>query len=121
VSRPVFDPGELVQFLASFSDRTVPVFGGLSPISSLRDLEYIAQELSGIHVPSTILARMEDAEARGGGAAAEEGERILGEILDELLPSVAGVHISAPRGEIAGALALAREVSRRVGGERARG
>jgi len=121
VSRPVFDPGELVAFIDSFEGRGVPVLAGLAPISSLRDLEFIAQELSGVHVPSSILARMEDAEAQGGSAAAEEGIRVVGEILDELLPRVAGVHISTPRGEIAGALDLVREVRRRVGGKHASG
>jgi homocysteine S-methyltransferase len=121
VSRPVFDPAELVAFVESFQGQGVPVLAGLSPINSLHDLEYLTQELTGVQVPPAILAQMEAADARGEGAAAEEGGRILGEILDELLPRVAGVHISAPRGEIEGALALAREVRRRVGGARARG
>jgi homocysteine S-methyltransferase len=121
VSRPVFDPTELAAFLESFEGRGVPVLAGLAPIASLRDLEYIAQELSGIQVPSAILARMEEAEGRGEETSIAEGTKILGGILDELLPRIAGVHISAPRGEIGAAIALAREVRRRVGGLLARG
>jgi hypothetical protein len=64
---------------------------------------------------------MEEAEGRGEETSIAEGTKILGGILDELLPRIAGVHISAPRGEIGAAIALAREVRRRVGGLLARG
>lgn len=116
VSRPVFDPAELPAFFRQFEGKRVPLLAGISPVASLEDVEFLSQEVPGVRVPASILVRMEGAGGEGSAKGREEGRTILGEILDDILPRVQGVHITAARGEIAGALALAREVRARVGG-----
>ncbi len=116
VTQPVFDVDALLRTLDRAGGPRVPVLAGISPLETLRDAEYLAQEVPGVHVPPSVLRRMADAEAKGAEAAAEEGRRILFELLDALLPNVQGIHVSAGRSGATGALAAVREVRRRTGG-----
>jgi hypothetical protein len=61
---------------------------------------------------------MASAETRGAESAVEEGRKILGEVLEAVLPHVQGVHVNASRGGVELALDLARE-ARRGAGDRA--
>jgi hypothetical protein len=59
-----------------------------------------------------VIERMRAADARGPEAAGAEGLAIARETLAAVQPLVQGVQIVAPAGEIAPALALAREAVR---------
>jgi len=116
VTRPVFDAGSLLRFLDSVDGPPIPVLAGLWPLSSLREGEYLDQEVPGVHVPRGVLARMEAAERDGGPeAAAREGLEIAREILDEVLPRVQGVQVSAPAASTDAAFAILREARARGG------
>lgn len=117
VTQPVFDAEALLRFLDRAGTERIPVLAGLWPLTSLRDAEYLAQEVPGVQVPPEILRRMAEAEGRGAGAAAAEGRRILDEILDTILPHIQGVHVSASRSGQDSALELIREAKLRSGGQ----
>ncbi len=96
VTQPVFDADELARFLDRSSERPLPVVAGIWPLRSLRNAEFMANEVPGVRVPSAVVERMRVAEARGPGAAQHEGLAIAREILAAIRPMVAGVHVGAP-------------------------
>jgi methionine synthase / methylenetetrahydrofolate reductase(NADPH) len=115
VTQPIFDPGALLAFLDRAAARTpgvaeLPVLAGLWPLSSVRNAEFLANEVPGVIVPGEVLDRMRRAEEGGGPeAAASEGVRIAVEALEAVLPRVRGIHVSAPRGRVDLALRVIQE------------
>jgi methionine synthase / methylenetetrahydrofolate reductase(NADPH) len=94
VTQPVFDAEELARFLQRVSAWRIPVIAGLWPLTSLRNAEFLANEVPGARVPEWVLDRMRQAEARGTAHA--EGVRIAQEIVDAVRGMVQGVQVSAP-------------------------
>jgi methionine synthase / methylenetetrahydrofolate reductase(NADPH) len=102
VTQPVFHGPDLLRFLDGAQDgldrgngQRVPVLAGLWPLSSLREAEYLANEVPGVTLPESVLERMASAEAKGEEAARDEGLRILDEVLEVILPRVQGVHVTS--------------------------
>jgi homocysteine S-methyltransferase len=122
VTRPVFDAKALFSFLEEAATRPVPVLAGVWPLTSLRDAEYLSQEVPGVRVPDTVLGRMEGAEKKGPGAAREEGLQIVREQLDLLVPRVQGIHVYGAGVDIGLKRTVVREVLARADAlRRARG
>jgi len=100
VTQPVFDVDQLEVFLGQIREmegiRTIPVIAGIWPLLSLRNAEFMHNEIPGVRVPETVMERM--AAAPDKESAREEGVRIAREILDAVRPLVHGVQISAPLG-----------------------
>jgi methionine synthase / methylenetetrahydrofolate reductase(NADPH) len=102
VTQPVFHGPDLLRFLDEAqgvldrgNGQRVPVLAGLWPLSSLREAEYLANEVPGVTLPESVLERMASAEAKGEEAARGEGLRILDEVLEVILPKVQGVHVTS--------------------------
>lgn len=104
VTQPVFDPAALERFLEATRAWPIPVMVGLWPLTSLRNAEFLANEVPGVVVPDAVVERMRKAQARGAEAAREEGTRIAREVLESVRSLVRGVHVSAPGGDVDGAL-----------------
>ena len=100
VTQPVFDPGRLEAFLAKTREWPVPIIAGIWPFASLRNAEFLANEVPGVHVPEEILRRMSKAQDRGVEAAAAEGVAIAKEMFDAISGTVQGVHIATPAGNV---------------------
>jgi len=94
VTQPVFDPEELTRFLERIAAWRIPVVAGIWPLTSLRNAEFLANEVPGARVPDAVLERMRRAESKGEQAARSEGVRIAQEVLDAIRGSVQGVQIS---------------------------
>lgn len=109
ITQPVFDADPLAAFLERIRQFRVPVLASLWPLISLRNAEFLANEVPGVRVPPVVLDRMRAAQARGSEAAAAEGLAIAREVLETIRPMVQGVQIVAPFGEFAPALALAKD------------
>lgn len=109
ITQPVFDADPLAAFLERIRQFRVPVLVSLWPLISLRNAEFLANEVPGVRVPPAVLDRMRAAQARGSEAAAAEGLAIAREVLETIRPMVQGVQIVAPFGEFAPALALAKD------------
>ncbi|HEX2217238.1 MAG TPA: bifunctional homocysteine S-methyltransferase/methylenetetrahydrofolate reductase [Gemmatimonadales bacterium] len=100
VTQPVFDAGELEEFLERIAPWRIPVIAGIWPPTSLRNAEFLANEVPGAHVPEAVLERMRRAEAAGPEAAHAEGIRIAQEVLEAVRGMVQGVQVSTPGGRI---------------------
>jgi 5,10-methylenetetrahydrofolate reductase len=104
VTQPVFDTDELAVFLERIAPWRIPVIAGIWPLTSLRNAEFLANEVPGAQVPEAVLERMRRAEAAGSGAAHAEGIRIAQEVLETVRGMVQGVQVSAPGGRFEVAL-----------------
>ncbi len=101
VTQPVFDLGLLESFLTRIEHCRIPVVVGIWPLVSLRNAEFMKNELR-VSVPDSILERM--GRAPTPEAAREEGIAIAREMLIAARSMVQGAQISAPLGKYAAAV-----------------
>jgi methionine synthase / methylenetetrahydrofolate reductase(NADPH) len=104
ITRPVFDVRAFEQFLKRIESSHLPVVAGIFPFDSVRNAEFMANEVPGAGVPDELLDRMRRAE--GPAAAAGEGISIAREIAIEIRGLVQGVHVSTASGDVEAALAV---------------
>ncbi len=103
VTQPVFDPEPLLKFIERAGRlRRVPIIAGIWPLISLRNAEFMKNEVPGVFVPDSIVARMGRCDTKE--AALEEGVAIARELLETLKGAIQGVQISAPLGKVKYAL-----------------
>ncbi len=100
VTQPVFDLRLLEVFLERIKDMRIPVIAGIWPLTSLRNAEFMKNDLR-VAMPEEIMLRM--AQADTPDAARREGIRIAQEMLEAVRPMVEGVQVSAPAGRYAAA------------------
>jgi homocysteine S-methyltransferase len=109
ITQPVFDVEQLERFLASIDDVRIPVVAGIWPLLSLRNAEFMANEVPGVIVPPHIIDRMRRASEKSKEHGVQEGIAIAREMLERVRPSVQGVQVSAPFGKVELALEVFRE------------
>jgi homocysteine S-methyltransferase len=103
VTQPVFDAGQLESFLGR-TRSPVPVIAGIWPLTSLRNAEFLANEVPGVHVPASVIERMRKAQEHGSAAARAEGVTIASEMIEAVQGLVQGIQISAAGGRVDSAL-----------------
>ncbi len=91
-TQPCFDVQEFQKFSSRFIGLEIPVIAGLLVLGSLRQAEFIQNEVPGITIPAEIMERM-----RKG--ASNEGALIARELLQELRKFSSGVCIMLPSGK----------------------
>ena len=106
ITQPVFDPAQLEAFVERMGDHRIPLIAGIWPLVSLRNAEFMANEVPGVVVPPAIIERMRK-ETREEQLA--EGLAIAREMLDRVRPLVQGVQVSAPFGKVDLALEVIAE------------
>src|SRR5213083_1894702 len=104
VTQPVFDVRQLELFLQRVEQFKTPVVAGIWPLLSLRNAEFLANEVPGVSVPETVLARMKQAQEKGKEAALAEGVAIARDMFEQVKGTVQGVQVSAPFGRVEVAL-----------------
>jgi homocysteine S-methyltransferase len=105
VTRPVFDVAGFEQFLKRIESARLPVVAGVFPFESVRNAEFMANEVPGVRVPDELIDRMRRADGPAD-AASREGIAIAREIAKELRGLVQGVQISTASGDVDAALAV---------------
>jgi methionine synthase / methylenetetrahydrofolate reductase(NADPH) len=95
ITQPVFDLSLLEIFLERIKDFRIPVIAGIWPLTSLRNAEFMKNDLR-VSMPEEIMQRM--AECATPDAARREGIKIAQEMLKAVRPMVQGVQVSAPFG-----------------------
>jgi methionine synthase I (cobalamin-dependent)/5,10-methylenetetrahydrofolate reductase len=100
ITQPVFDPAQLEKFLKSVEAFRIPIVAGIWPLVSLRNAEFLANEVPGVSVPDDVIRRMGAAQAKGKDAALAEGVQIAREMLERVRPMVQGAQVSAPFGKV---------------------
>src|SRR6266511_2204413 len=100
VTQPVFDERQLQAFLKRVEQFKTPIVAGIWPLISLRNAEFLANEVPGVSVPEEILQRMRKAQDGGKEAALAEGVAIAREMFAKVKQMVQGVQVSAPFGRV---------------------
>ena len=95
ITQPVFDLRVLEAFLKRIEGFRIPVIAGIWPLTSLRNAEFMKNDLR-VSVPDSVMLRMQQASAPE--AARAEGILIAQEMLETARPMVQGVQVSAPFG-----------------------
>jgi homocysteine S-methyltransferase len=111
VTQPIFDSEQLENFLDKAKQWHIPIVGEIWPLISLRNAEFLANEVPGVHVPDPIIERMQSAEQHGAEAALAEGTRIAQEMFEQVRQMVQGVQVSAPLGRVEVALEVHQAVA----------
>src|SRR2546422_10922720 len=76
VTQPVFDVRQLELFLERVEQFEIPVVAGVWALLSLRNAQFLADEVPGVSVPGGVLARMRKVSDRGEGAGLAGGGAI---------------------------------------------
>jgi len=104
ITQPVFDLDQLDRFLKRVEALRLPIVGGIWPLVSLRNAEFLANEVPGVSVPEEVLERMRRASERGREEALAEGVRIARQMLKAVKDRLRGAQVSAPLGKVPVAL-----------------
>ncbi|MFQ5604362.1 MAG: bifunctional homocysteine S-methyltransferase/methylenetetrahydrofolate reductase [bacterium] len=100
ITQPVFDPQILLDFLPKIQHVRIPIIAGIWPLVSLRNAEFMNNEVPGATVPEKYMQRMRSAQEKSKEAAREEGIRIAQEAMEQVREHVAGFQVSAPFGNV---------------------
>jgi homocysteine S-methyltransferase len=111
MTQPVFDADQLLAFLDDVQgELSLPIIAGIWPMQSLRNAEFLANEVPGVSIPGALLKRM--AEAKEANDERAEGERIAIEILTKVFDRVQGIQVAAPFGRIQSAVTVLEAAER---------
>jgi methionine synthase I (cobalamin-dependent)/5,10-methylenetetrahydrofolate reductase len=101
VTQPVFDIALLETFLRRIEHCRIPVLAGIWPLVSVRNAEFMKNELR-VSVPDAIVERM--GRAANAEAARAQGIQIAREMLHQVRGLVQGAQVSAPLGRYSSAI-----------------
>jgi homocysteine S-methyltransferase len=110
VTQPVFDLDLLEQFLKRIEHCKIPVVCGIWPLTSLRNAEFMVNELR-VPVPERFMERMRRAD--NAEKARQEGVAIGREMVERVRHMVQGVQLSAPFGRYSMAIEVADAIGSR--------
>jgi homocysteine S-methyltransferase len=104
ITQPVYDTEQLRNFLKKIEHVRIPIIAGIFPLVSIRNAEFMHNEVPGVNVTPEILDRMRKASDKSKEEAREEGIKIARESLLEIRDLIQGVQVSAPFGNVKYAL-----------------
>lgn len=99
ITQPVFDLRIFEKFLEKIEHIKLPVIAGIWPLASLRNAEFMNNEIPGCHVPKEIIERLKNYEG-DKDSSRREGISIAKEILESMIGTISGVQISVPFGRV---------------------
>jgi len=102
ITQPVFDMSQLTSFLERIDRENlrIPIIAGVWPLVSVRNADFLANEVPGVVVPDAVRERMRRANAVGKEHAVEEGISIAREMVRACRTEIAGIQVSAPFGRV---------------------
>lgn len=93
LTQPIYDE-ETIEFLKTLKDRNVKILGGILPIVSYRNAQFLNNELPGVHVPDNYINRFRPDMTRQ--EAEETGIEIAVELAKKIKPHVDGIYFMTP-------------------------
>jgi homocysteine S-methyltransferase len=99
VTQPVFDLSIFENFLNKINHIKIPVIAGLWPLTSIRNAEFMNNEIPGCNVPEDVMERLRKYQDSKEDSL-KEGTEIARETLDNMKSYIQGVQISAPFGRV---------------------
>jgi len=108
ITQPVFDNELFFQFMKRIEHVKIPIIAGVWPLVSVRNAEFMNNEVPGASVPDHIMKRMYATKSKE--EARELGMVIARETIRELKADIAGVQVSMPFGKSKYPLDVLKEV-----------
>jgi homocysteine S-methyltransferase len=108
ITQPVFDVDSLERFLEKADMGSLSLIAGIWPLVSLRNAEFMKNEVPGVYVPDEVISRIGKFDTRDDQLKA--GIEIAQGMIDRVAGFVQGIQVSAPFGkyqlavEVAGAM-----------------
>jgi homocysteine S-methyltransferase len=108
ITQPVFDTGSLERFMEKAGLEGLYLMAGIWPLVSLRNAEFMKNEVPGVYVPDEVIRKM------GRFSSKEDqlktGIEIARQMVDRVMDSVQGIQVSAPFGRYDLALEVAGQI-----------
>ena len=101
----------IIRLLTDLLDERIPIIAGIWPLVSVRNAEFLANEVPGVVVPDAVITRMRNANDKSKEHAVAEGIAIAREMLTCVRAAVQGVQVSAPFGKVDLALEVFRDTA----------
>ncbi len=98
ITQPVFDSDIFFEFLKRVENFKIPIIAGIWPLVSIRNAEFMNNEVPGASVPDEIMKRMHATKTKE--EARMLGLQIARETVAELKPYISGAQISMPFGNV---------------------
>ncbi len=108
ITQPVFDNQLFFDFMKRIEHLDIPVIAGVWPLVSVRNAEFMNNEVPGASVPDEVMKKMYASKSKE--EARETGLEIARQTIRDLKPYIAGVQVSMPFGQIKYPLELLKEV-----------
>ncbi|MFU8844015.1 MAG: bifunctional homocysteine S-methyltransferase/methylenetetrahydrofolate reductase, partial [Bacteroidales bacterium] len=108
ITQPVFDKDIFFGFMKRIEQYKIPVIAGVWPLVSVRNAEFMNNEVPGATVPEHIMQRMYATRSKDEARLA--GLEIARETIREIRGEIAGVQVSMPFGNIKYPLEVLKEV-----------
>jgi methionine synthase I (cobalamin-dependent)/5,10-methylenetetrahydrofolate reductase len=102
LTQPVFDINLLERLLDRIKEYRIPVMGGILPLASYRNAEFLNNEVPGMSVPRAIRDRLQ--RAKSGEDARKMGIEIAQEVFQQLRGKMQGAYLMPPFGRYQTAL-----------------
>jgi homocysteine S-methyltransferase len=93
ITQPVFDLTSFRKFLGCIKPFKIPVFAGIMPLTSLRQAEYLENEVPGIKIPMAIKNELK----RAIGNETKVGIAITRDLINQLKDLVNGICLMLPK------------------------
>ena len=98
ITQPVFDTEIFFNFLEKIKGIDIPIIAGIWPLVSLRNAEFMNNEVPGAKVPEYIMEKMRATKTKS--EALKVGLNIAHETIRQIYLKVAGVQVSMPFGNV---------------------
>jgi len=98
ITQPVFDTEIFFNFLEEIKGMDIPIIAGIWPLVSLRNAEFMNNEVPGAKVPEYIMEKMRATKTKS--EALKVGLNIAHETIRQIYLKVAGVQVSMPFGSV---------------------
>jgi len=108
ITQPVFDIDSLLRFIDKVSDLNVPFIAGIWPFVSLRNAEFMKNEVPGVYVPDEIMEKMRKFTDKQDQF--RTGIDIAKSMVEKVKSFVNGVQISAPFGKYSVAVEVSEQI-----------
>ena len=106
ITQPVFDVDSLERFLEKADVGSLSLIAGIWPLVSLRNAEFMKNEVPGVYVPDEVISRIAKYETRDDQL--KVGIEIAQGMIERVAPFVQGIQVSAPFGRYHLAVEVAR-------------
>ena len=103
ITQPIYDLDSYQRFFDKFGDCPIPIVMGIWPLVSLRNAEFLKNEVPGVEIPDHIIAEMEKA-GDNKEEAVKRGLEIAVNVMEKAANFTQGFQVSAPFNRIQVAL-----------------